>query len=138
MGGGKVIDLLRGTITDLDGISAGEAPCLMKDAQSGRWVNLPPARPRNNRSRNLNPLGEPGGYDDSAVVADIDGDGKPEVLFSNRAGGYHAVRQDGSGSPGWPKLLTPGGDCGMAVGDLYGDNTMEVVAPQPWWQDLRL
>lgn len=129
MHGGKAIDLIRGTVTNLAGGWLGEAPCLLPDTATGHLLSLSPQIPEGAHYNNKHVSGSPGWYTDSAVAADIDGHGEPAVFFSNRDGGYHAVRNDGSELPGWPKRLTPGADSGMAVGDLYGDGSLEVVAP---------
>ena len=127
--GGKVIDLARGSVTDLAGMCLGDAPCLPQDSQTGQLVSVSPQIPEGTKYRNTAVSDSPGWYSDSAVIADIEGRGQPAIFFSNRDSGYHAVHRDGSELPGWPKRLTPGGDCGMAVGDLYGDGSLEVVAP---------
>jgi beta-lactamase regulating signal transducer with metallopeptidase domain/Leucine-rich repeat (LRR) protein/tetratricopeptide (TPR) repeat protein len=111
--GGALVDLLKGTTTTLPGRAGGNAPCLLKDPETGEFTNLGPS-------------GD-GYYDDSAVAADIAGDGKVATLYGGRDGVHHAMRQDGTEAPGWPKLLTPAGDSGMAVGNLSGD-TLQVVS----------
>ena len=100
-------------MTNLPGRAGGNAPCLLKDPETGEF-------------RNLGPSGD-GCYDDSAIAADIAGDGKVVSLYGGRDGVHHAMRQDGTEAPGWPKLLTPAGDSGMAVGNLSGD-TLQVVS----------
>jgi hypothetical protein len=62
------------------------------------------------------------------AVADVDGDGKAEVIAGSSGDVLHAFREDGSEPPGWPKdtggwlLASP------AVGDVDGDGKLEVVA----------
>ncbi|MEA2398577.1 MAG: cell wall-associated protease [Thermoleophilaceae bacterium] len=62
------------------------------------------------------------------AVADVDGDGKAEVIAGSSGDVLHAFRQDGSEPTGWPKdtggwlLASP------AVGDVDGDGKLEVVA----------
>jgi len=129
--GGKGVELISGTITTVEGARwGGQAPCLVRDPQNKKLTAMPPHLSR--RAQRLLPPdipGESGLWSDSAVAADIDGDSVVEVLFGNRKGGYHAYRQDGTQAAGWPKRLSPSGDCGMAVGDLDGDGYFEVVAP---------
>ena len=124
--GGRAYDLVDGTVTELGG-RMGEAPCLCRDP-NGRWFTLEPALCRDAAPPPAGIPGEAGWYNDSAVAADIDGDGQVEVLFGNRSGGYHAARQNGTQTPGWPKRLQSGVDCGMAVADLDGDGYLEAVA----------
>jgi hypothetical protein len=63
------------------------------------------------------------------AVADVDGDGKAEVVEGTSGYRLHAFREDGSEPDGWPKetggwlLATP------AVGDIDGDGRLEVVVP---------
>lgn len=124
--GNNIIDLLKGTTTQLAGESGGEAPCLLTDA-AGELVSVAPRIPSRRTPDPATAVPDGAGYySDSAVAADIDGDGNVEVLFGNREGGYHAVRKNGTEAPGWPKFLTPSGDSGMAVGNLSGD-TLQVV-----------
>ena len=123
--GGSVIDLLKGDVTSLPGEGGGDAPCLLKDAATGQWTSVGPLIPSRRTSREG--PDSPGWYSDSAVAADIDGDGKVEALFGNRDGWFHAVRQDGTEAAGWPKHLTPSGDSGMAVGNLSGDTLQAVI-----------
>lgn len=62
------------------------------------------------------------------ALADIDGNGLPELIAGS--GGYylHAYNSSGREPAGWPKL-TGGWIIGSpAVGDLDGDGTIEVVA----------
>jgi hypothetical protein len=62
------------------------------------------------------------------AVADVDGDGKAEVIAGSSGDVLHAYREDGSEPAGWPKdtggwlLASP------AVGDVDGDGKLEVVA----------
>ena len=62
------------------------------------------------------------------AIADVDGDGKAEVIAGSSGDVLHAFRPDGSEPRGWPKdtggwlLASP------AVGDVDGDGRLEVVA----------
>jgi hypothetical protein len=71
------------------------------------------------------------------ALYDVDGDGKPEILFgSNFLNGapefFYALKGDGSGNaPGFPIAMGPGASflASPAVGDLDQDLQMEIVAP---------
>jgi hypothetical protein len=62
------------------------------------------------------------------IVADVDGDGKPEVLSGS--GGYfvHAWNVDGVEPKGYPKFTGGWALSSPAVGDLDGDGKLELVA----------
>jgi hypothetical protein len=61
-------------------------------------------------------------------VADVSGDGRPDILTGSDTSNVSAVAEDGTAVPGWPKftggwtLFTP------AVADLDGDGHVEVAA----------
>jgi hypothetical protein len=69
----------------------------------------------------------------SPVLADVTGDGVPEIF----AVGIHTAEEteigwlDGSGAwlPGWPVILADYTQSAPTVGDLDGDGSMEVVLP---------
>ncbi|MFB3896245.1 MAG: FG-GAP-like repeat-containing protein [bacterium] len=126
---GKAINLLDGSIIKLTGSGGGTSPCLVRNKITGKLDGINPRLPRDIDFK-LPPdiSGDNSWWTDNVTVADIDGDGELEILFGNRAGGYHAYRNNGTQSAGWPKRLNPAADCGMTVGDLDGDGTLEVVA----------
>jgi hypothetical protein len=85
----------------------------------------------------------------SPVFADLDGDNRNELVFATSDGVVHALRRDGSELPGWPAhgdappvhsgqpafrsgaVAVPKGGAilgSVAIGDLDGDGTPEVVA----------
>ncbi|MBV9213874.1 MAG: hypothetical protein JOZ25_09545 [Actinobacteria bacterium] len=87
--------------------------------------------------------------DSSPVLADLDGDNRNELMVATSDGTVHAFRPDGSELPGWPVHTDPlplhtferaytSGGVGtghyaavlgaLAVGDLFHDGRLEVVA----------
>jgi hypothetical protein len=69
-----------------------------------------------------------------AVVADLDGDGKPEIVVAGNEGTVAAYDLAGGRlklHAGWPASTCSGGQCpearGMAAADLDGDGRVEVV-----------
>ncbi len=79
----------------------------------------------------------------SPAVGDIDGDGKPEIVFGtglfycsgatpcnppNASHRLYAIRYDGSTQPGWPVSTDGQVFTSPALGDLDGDGIPDVVA----------
>jgi hypothetical protein len=62
------------------------------------------------------------------VVADVDGDGRTEVVAGTSGYKLHAFREDGSEPPGWPKQTGGWLLASAAVGDVDRDHRLEVVA----------
>jgi len=61
------------------------------------------------------------------VVADVNGDGKPEVVIGNGDGHVHAFSQDGSELAGWPKYVGHWVQASAAAGDINGDHKVDVT-----------
>jgi subtilisin family serine protease len=61
------------------------------------------------------------------IMADVDGDGTPELIAGNGAGSVHAFRADGSEPAGWPKYLGQWTLAAAAAGDLDGDGKTDVA-----------
>ncbi len=68
-----------------------------------------------------------GGSELDVLLADIDGDGRPELLFSE-ADRLRAVAYDGSRPPGFAKLTGDEVVATPVVEDLDGDGLLELVA----------
>lgn len=97
----------------------------------------------------VNPKGEsrrwerynvvPSATSEIEVFRDLDGDGKPEILFA----GPNAVLAYAKPDPATPtgvwkvhNISEPGlaGAHGMGVGDINGDGRMDVVNSRGWWE----
>src|SRR3989442_220630 len=66
----------------------------------------------------------------SPAVADLDGDGRPEIVVATHPGLLYVLRFDGhslSVAPGWPRAVGAHIGSSPAVGDLDGDGTPEIV-----------
>lgn len=68
------------------------------------------------------------------AVFDVDGDGTLEIIFGTvyrdgRNNVVHALRNDGTDAPGWPKVLGTGSwnVCPVTVADLYGDGNPAIM-----------
>lgn len=64
----------------------------------------------------------------SPALADLDGDGKLEVVIGTYINGLHVLRYDGTPLPGWPVSDPVKVVNSAAVGDLDGDGQFEIVA----------
>jgi uncharacterized repeat protein (TIGR01451 family) len=70
------------------------------------------------------------GYNYSTpALADVDGDGKPEVLFGAANGLFYVMKADGSDLPGWPYACAAPitGSPAVAYLDGPGDPTPEII-----------
>jgi Subtilase family/FG-GAP repeat len=64
----------------------------------------------------------------SPAIADVDGDGTPEIVQGSASYLLRAYRLDGSEPPGWPKFTHGWLIASPTVGDVDGDGLNEVVA----------
>jgi hypothetical protein len=62
------------------------------------------------------------------AVADVDGDGRAEVIAGTSGLLLHAFKEDGEEAAGWPKQTGGWLFASPAVGDVDGDRKLEVVA----------
>jgi hypothetical protein len=97
----------------------------------------------------VNPKGEsrrwdrynvvPNATSEIEVFRDIDGDGKPEILFAGPNAVMAYAKPDPANPTGvWKvhNISEPGlaGAHGMGVGDINGDGRMDVVNSRGWWE----
>jgi outer membrane protein assembly factor BamB len=72
-----------------------------------------------------------GPFDASVAIADLDKDGKPEILAADSSSG-RLVCLDGAGREKWAIQLPNSTDSPPAVADLDGDGTIEIVVGSMW------
>jgi subtilisin family serine protease len=64
----------------------------------------------------------------SPIIADLDGNGEKEIIFTIGAPGYvHVLKPDGTNLPGWPVKVGELIRSAPAVADLTGDGLLEIV-----------
>ncbi|HWZ88892.1 MAG TPA: S8 family serine peptidase, partial [Polyangiaceae bacterium] len=66
--------------------------------------------------------------DSLPVLADVDGDGKADILDGSLDGKLHAVNYRGVELPGWPKQGQATPMHSAAIGDINGDGRLEIVS----------
>ncbi len=96
----------------------------------------------------VNPKGEPRRWDvfrvvdkfssEIGVVRDIDGDGKPAVVYM--ADGYVRYAKPGPANPTGPWVVHNvsewgyGTAHGIGTGDINGDGRLDLITPDGWWE----
>jgi hypothetical protein len=69
-------------------------------------------------------------------LTDLDGDGLDEVVFADIYG-IHVLRPDGSSFPGWPQPLPAYSAGSVALADLDGDGSKELILVSLDWNSDR-
>lgn len=62
-------------------------------------------------------------------LADLDNDGKDEIIVGTQDEKLYVVEDDGSDAPGWPRTLSSYAGGGVAVGDIDNDGGLDIVCP---------
>jgi len=63
----------------------------------------------------------------SPAVADIDGDGKDEVIIATQDKKLYVLNEMAADEPGWPRTLANFAGGGVAVGDIDNNGDLEIV-----------
>jgi subtilisin family serine protease len=77
--------------------------------------------------RNIDPQNTNAHIQVSPAVADLDGDGSPEIVAANDQNQVFVFRANGTLWAGWPKTLSYSIGTRVAVDDVNGDGTKEII-----------
>jgi len=96
----------------------------------------------------LNPKGEsrrwdsykiiPGGVSEVTTLRDIDGDGRPELVYAANGALWYAKFDPADPTKPWVQHQVSGKGYyqahGIGVGDINGDGRMDIINPYGWWE----
>lgn len=71
--------------------------------------------------------------DMTPALGDITGDGCLEIVVCTVGGEVYVFKSDGSLVSGWPQAMADAGYSNVALGDVDGDNRVEIVTVCPGW-----
>ncbi|MEZ5967350.1 MAG: VCBS repeat-containing protein [Planctomycetota bacterium] len=63
----------------------------------------------------------------NVTLADLDGDGRLEIIRPSTDGRVYVFRYDGTALPGWPRTVSGWGQISPVVADLDGDGFLEIL-----------